>query len=252
MSKVLRDEARCSLISAWEQSPAGQYALQRKQALLLHLISDWKQRKQSILELGCGSGYFQKAFAQAGFDVAGLECHPRLLQQARQRLGSRAELYYGQVDCLPFQDNEFDYTAALMLLPFCLRPDQVLAEALRVSKKGLLLGALNRYSLYGFNAAWSKRLIKGNGAWRKELTWWTWPELHRFLRQYREAARIKARSVLPGPMWSWRPNSLWDKLNNRFYPPGLGAILLVRLDRTRPRTGTPILAWVKQPRTIPS
>lgn len=252
MSGLLRDEARCSHITAWESTPAGRYALQQERALLLHMVSPWLQRKQSLLELGCGNGYFQEAFQEAGFDVAGLECHPRLLQQSRERLGSRGELYYGQVDYAPFQDKEFDYAAVLTLLPFCENPDKVMHEAFRVSKKGILVRALNRNSLYGFHTMCAARLGRGNGAWLEGLTWWSWPEMRRFLRAYQETACLKARSVLPGPMWSWRRQTLCHKVNTRFYPPGWGAILVARLDTVRPRTATPLLAWAKQPKTIPS
>jgi ubiquinone/menaquinone biosynthesis C-methylase UbiE len=252
MSGLLRDEARCSHITAWESTPAGRYALQQERALLLHMVSPWRQRKQCLLELGCGNGYFQKVFQEAGFDVAGLECHPRLLQQSRERLGSRGELYYGQVDSVPFQDKEFDYAALLTLLPFCESPGKVMAEAIRVSRKGVLIGALNRHSLFGLKAMCAGRLRQGNGAWQEDLTWWSWPQMRRFLRSYPETARLKARSVLPGPMWSWRQRNLCNQVNSRFYPPGWGAILVIRLDTVRPRPVTPLLAWAKQPGTIPS
>jgi SAM-dependent methyltransferase len=58
-------------------------------------------------------------------------------------------LVQGNAVLLPFADDTFDVTAFITTLEFLNLPRQSLAEALRVSRHGIIAGVLNRWSLLG-------------------------------------------------------------------------------------------------------
>jgi len=70
-----------------------------------------------------------------------------MLAQARVLDG--IPLVQGDACRLPFADDMFDLVAFITTLEFLERPWEALAEALRVTRQGLLLGVLNRRSLLG-------------------------------------------------------------------------------------------------------
>lgn len=97
-------------------------------------------RGRSILEVGCGSGYFLEAFWEAGLDIYGLDPSPEHLALARQlRLGGKVDLALGQPDHLPFGKEDFDYVAVLNPLGFAADPEAILHEAFQVAKHGVLI-----------------------------------------------------------------------------------------------------------------
>lgn len=132
----------------WFDTPHGQFALEREVQLLQAVLAGWPRRGRKLLEIGCGTGLFLEHLYQMGFDVSGIDSSPDMIMAARQRFGNRAELYHGDGELLPFIDNEFDYAFLWSVLEFTDDPAAMLAEAARVAEKGLLIGFLNRNSLY--------------------------------------------------------------------------------------------------------
>jgi SAM-dependent methyltransferase len=102
---------------------------------------------QRILEVGCGTGIFLDWFSRLNHEVTGLEPSLSMLGVARQRLPSQVVLEEGVAEYLPFEDNSFDTVALITSLEFVEKPSLALQEALRVAKRHVLLGVLNRYSL---------------------------------------------------------------------------------------------------------
>jgi len=50
-------------------------------------------RPRTVLEPGCGSGRMLEAFARLGVKVTGIDVSPRMIELARRRLGSDADLH---------------------------------------------------------------------------------------------------------------------------------------------------------------
>jgi SAM-dependent methyltransferase len=123
---------------------AGRRAVQHEKHLLRELLRDFRA-PQSVLEIGCGTGYFSRWFDRLGYDVTGLDNSPAMLGVAR----AQGNLRYveGDAQMLPFPSRSFDLAAFITAMEFTGNALRVLTEAVRIARHGLLLGVLNRKSL---------------------------------------------------------------------------------------------------------
>jgi ubiquinone/menaquinone biosynthesis C-methylase UbiE len=101
----------------------------------------------SILEVGCGTGHFNCWFAGQGLRAVGLDLSWPILEQARHSKSS--SLLQGDAFRLPFNSASFDLLALIATLEFIPNPDQVLHEAIRVARQGLVLVVVNAQSRLG-------------------------------------------------------------------------------------------------------
>ncbi len=124
----------------------GRRADRLEKALLRQLLARLPQAG-SLLEVGCGTGHFTRWFDQSGLQAAGLDLSVPMLAEA-VRLDS-PPCVRGDALALPFSSSAFDLVALITTLEFVTDPARALAEALRVARRGLLLGVLNRQSNLG-------------------------------------------------------------------------------------------------------
>lgn len=121
-----------------------------RQKVLHQLISGWKRRGSSLLQVGLNAGFSPEFFWEAGFDVTALDRSPACLSAARAQTGDRVEYVCGSAERLPFDDGFFDYA---VLVHHGLSPtpsgEAVLREALRVAARGIIIMEWNRFSLAG-------------------------------------------------------------------------------------------------------
>jgi len=122
----------------------GRKVFKLEKEILLELLNPFKN--SLILEVGCGTGIWIKALKGERFhEPVGLDISADMLRIARKK--GLKKLVRGTALNLPFRDNSFDLTLFITSLEFI--PDRVKAftEALRVTKKGIVVAFLNRYSL---------------------------------------------------------------------------------------------------------
>ncbi len=131
----------------WFQSEQGQTVARLERELLLRVWSP--QSPQRVLEVGCGTGRFLEWFARMGHQTTGLDASAPMLEIARRRLPERIDLYRGFAENLPYEDNAFDTVALITTLEFVDNPNRALQEALRVARRHVLIGSLNKYSIIG-------------------------------------------------------------------------------------------------------
>jgi SAM-dependent methyltransferase len=129
---------------AWFETPDGRRADAQEQALLSRLLSGFGS-PGTLLEVGCGTGHFLRWFEALGWRGAGVDISPPMLAEARRR-NPDAGLVRSDGEALPFADESWDVVAIITMLEFAPDPVRVLGEALRVSRRGALLGVLNRWS----------------------------------------------------------------------------------------------------------
>lgn len=133
-----------AIYDAWYQSAKGNWIGQQEFSTLLKLFTP--KAGQSLLDVGCGTGYFSQHFHQLGLVVTGLDADPAMLEFAESK-ASQIMYVEGNALALPFADDSFDYCSAITSLCFVNDVEAAITEMLRVSRQGVLLGLLNRHSL---------------------------------------------------------------------------------------------------------
>jgi len=129
----------------WLKTEAGRAAFQLQKNLALGMIKP--QPRERLLDVGCGSGLYLQSFRQEGVYVTGLDPSVSVLDRARKHLGPGVDLFQGEADDSPFEDNEFDIVLLIMVLDHADNPETVLAEAFRVARSRVFVGTLNGFSL---------------------------------------------------------------------------------------------------------
>jgi len=129
---------------AWYHTPRGAWIGNTEFSLLQSLLHP--AAGASLLDVGCGTGWFSRRFAEHGLQVTGIDPDPKALAYARSQGGELCWME-ASATALPFADNSFDYSAAVTSLCFIDDVEQAVQEMWRVSRHGMVLGLLNRRSL---------------------------------------------------------------------------------------------------------
>lgn len=129
---------------AWYHTVRGKWIADIEWKLLLNLMQP--KANTTLLDVGCGTGHFSRRFAETGLHVTALDPNQAALVYAR-RQGMGIDYLQADALSLPFSHNAFDYVSAITSLCFVALPEQALQEMWRVTKRGLLLGILNKHSL---------------------------------------------------------------------------------------------------------
>lgn len=143
-----RFEREAAGYEAWYATPRGRRA-DRAECGLLELLMVPLAPPRSALEIGCGTGHFTQWLAGRLPSVVGLDHAPAMLAQARRH--PRLRLVRGDAHQLPFRNRAVDLSVFITTLEFLEQPALALTEAVRVARRGVLVVALNRWSLGGLS-----------------------------------------------------------------------------------------------------
>lgn len=226
-------------LDEWYQSEQGSFVLSLEHSLFQRMVSHWPRRGRALLEIGCGTGVFLKMFWEYGFDVTGADLSEELLDIAQERMGEKADFRLGQLDDLPFDDGDFDYVALLSILEYVENPKAVLTEAMRIASRGVILGFMNRWSLYHLfsRLPWCKAEHDRQGRW------FSVSEIAKMATSLWSSCRITSRSVLFGPPKTWKKEG---KLNTRISRLPFGAYTGLCIDKGSEIPLTPLLRKVRE------
>lgn len=145
----------------WYGTPRGAWIGQIEFRLLRDLLQP--QRGASLLDVGCGTGYFTRRFAaEAGLHVVGLDPDVAWLAFARAHAAAGERYCGGRAEALPFDDHSFDYAISVTALCFVDDIGCALAELVRITRRRFAIGLLNRASLLHRD----KGRAGGTGAYR--------------------------------------------------------------------------------------
>lgn len=185
--------------AAWEESASGRRVLEAEDRIALRLIDP--RPGERVLDVGCGTGRWLAQLRDQGMFVTGLDLNPAMIELARRRLGTGADVHLGAAEDLPFEDNAFDLTCLNTVLEFLPDPDQALREAVRVTLGRIYIGVLNRHCLTAayrrLKGLWTDSVYKQ----AKFISLW---QLKSMLTRCVGSNRAEWRSAFTLPL-SWQP-----------------------------------------------
>jgi SAM-dependent methyltransferase len=201
---------------AWYATPRGRWIGETEYALAARLLVP--QAGDSLLDVGCGTGWFSRRAAADGLVVTGLDPNAAWLDYARTRSSSGLSWVEGDARALPFADASFDHVLSIAALCFVDDERQAVAEAVRVARRSFAIGWLNRSSLLYMD----KGRGGGSGAYRG-ARWHTAGEV-RALFSGLPVRRLTLRSAIFVPS-----ATRWARLLEQGMPAGLpwGGILML-------------------------
>jgi ubiquinone/menaquinone biosynthesis C-methylase UbiE len=130
---------------AWYRTPRGAWIGETEYRLLHGLLAP--SPGETLIDVGCGTGYFTREFARAGHTVTGVDPDREMLRFARDHAAAGETYLLADARRLPFPDRAFDLCVSVTALCFIREESQALAEMLRVTRRRLAIGLLNRHSL---------------------------------------------------------------------------------------------------------
>ena len=163
----------------WE-SPAGKLRWARR----VKMLSRHLRPGMSVLELGCGTGYFTRELARSGADVVAIDVSPDLLEIAKANSSAPNVRYEIQnAYALTYPDGVFDSVVGSSVLHH-LEIEEAVREIYRVLKPGGTIyftepNMLNPQIAIQKNVPWVKRKL---GDSPDETAFFRWP-LRRLLEQ---------------------------------------------------------------------
>lgn len=144
----------------------------------------------SVLDVGCGTGYFTRRLARAGLRVTGIDADAAAIRYARSKMVAGERYLVGDACTLPFPDRHFDYGVAITSFCFIADPARALTELARVTRHRVALGLLNRHSLLYRH----KGRHGGQGAYRGAH--WHTPQEVRHLFEQCGMPRVTIRTAI--------------------------------------------------------
>lgn len=198
-----RFERAASRYEAWYQTRQGERASRVEKRLLERLLASFPGAR-GVVDVGCGTGHFAGWLADRGLTVVCLDRSPAMLREARSHAPRCAAVLADARD-LPLADRSVDLVLLVTVLEFVDRPAEVVAEAVRVARRGVLVIAFNRWSTGALSRRWGPASA---GSLTSRAVDFSLPELRKLLATA-AGARLRAlewESALfpclsrPGPM----------------------------------------------------
>ena len=145
---------------AWYATPRGRWIGETEYALASRLLA--ARPGDSLLDVGCGTGWFTRRAVADDLVATGLDPNPDWLDYAHTHSSPELSWVAGDARDLPFADASFDHVLSIAALCFVDDEQQAVAEAVRVARRRFALGWLNRTSLLYLQ----KGRDGGSGAYR--------------------------------------------------------------------------------------
>lgn len=183
--------------NTWYETPRGRWVGETEYRLLSRMLD--VQTGDSLLDVGCGTGWFTRRFFRDDLSVTGLDPDPGWLAFAKRKAPDAIRWVRGDARSLPFRDRSFDRVFSVAALCFIDDERRATSEIVRVTKRRFAIGWLNRDSLLH----WKKGGEGGTGSYRG-ARWHSPEELSGFFAGL-PVQRLKMHSavfLLSGSKWA--------------------------------------------------
>jgi ubiquinone/menaquinone biosynthesis C-methylase UbiE len=171
----------------WYYTPKGKYFAKLEKDAIFEAMKP--KKGNTLLDIGCGTGYFSYYFHSLGLRVTGIDSSQKMLNVAKNK-GENIEFVQSDAHKLNYQDNSFDITTMITSLEFCQKPEDVIREAYRVTKEKLIMVVLNKFSWLNI-----ERMFKRTSIYKKAKFYSPW-ELKRLINNTLHNSDFKIKSPL--------------------------------------------------------
>lgn len=129
----------------WYESPRGVWVGETEYRLISRSLDH--QAGDSLLDIGCGTGWFTRRFFRNDLHITGLDPDPFAIAFAKRKGPDTIRWIRGDARSLPFPDRSFDRVFSIAALCFIDDERRATSEIVRVTKRRFAIGWLNRDSL---------------------------------------------------------------------------------------------------------
>ncbi len=139
----------------WYYTKRGKYISELEKDVLLKMINPpsppfSKGGLGGILDIGCGTGYFTQFLSSYCRSIVGVDTSMDMIKYAMKKREDRIKYIVADAESLPFKDGSFDISVSITAVNFFRNPARAVSEAVRISRKKIFLGVLNRWSILSF------------------------------------------------------------------------------------------------------
>jgi len=156
----------------------GNQALQFRHVQAIDMV----EKGQKVLDIACGDGLLLSALAKKGASVAGVDISEERVRKCREK-GLDVSVVDIATELLPFQDSAFDVVIMLDVLEHLYAPEELLSEAVRVSKKHIIISVPNFSSLPARLQVLFGKVPENNRPNKGHVYWFTYGNLMRMARE---------------------------------------------------------------------
>lgn len=160
---------------AWYRTPGGRWIGDCEYRLLRDCLA--VRAGESILDVGCGTGFFTRRFARGACStVIGVDPDFAAIRYALLHAEASEAYMVARGETLPFSSRLFDVSISITALCFVSDQMQFLREMARVTRRRVAVGLLNRRSLL-----WHRKGHAGGGSAYHGAHWHTREEITELL-----------------------------------------------------------------------
>ncbi len=140
------------------------------------------EKGQKVLDIACGDGLLLSALAEKGAVVSGVDISEEGVKKCKEK-GLDVSVVDIATESLPFPDQTFDTVIMLDVLEHLYAPEDLLGEAVRVSKKYIIISVPNFNSLPARLQVLSGKVPENNRPNKGHVFWFTYDNLTKMCKQ---------------------------------------------------------------------
>jgi len=138
---------------------------------------------EKVLDIGCGDGLLLQSLAQKGAIVSGVDISEEGVKKCKEK-GFDSFLVDVSTESFPFLDKTFDTVIILDVLEHVYTPETLLKEAVRVSKKHIIISVPNFNSLPARLQVLFGKVPENNLPHKGHLYWFNYSVLLNLFKQH--------------------------------------------------------------------
>jgi ubiquinone/menaquinone biosynthesis C-methylase UbiE len=113
------------------------YEMQFRRRVVFEMLDAHSSKKGKLLDAGCGPATLVRDFLARGYDVWGIDCSKRMIEEARRNISELNDHFaQGDIENMAFPSESFDIVVSLGVLHYLKDERPSLREIRRVLKPG--------------------------------------------------------------------------------------------------------------------